>query len=134
MGGFQISAEDEGIEPGPAFASHKYIPNPFIMRVSADGFLILVKRGEINLPNVLKATYIDDRSKANILQKALILIQVSWMALQCIVRKAQGLPITLLEIHTMVHVICALMLYLIWIHVSGLAEMTYAPAHVGRNS
>ncbi|KAF6820078.1 hypothetical protein CPLU01_12852 [Colletotrichum plurivorum] len=116
MGGFQVSVADEGIEPGPAFESHGYVPKPFVLRVSASGFLRLVMLGEIDLSNTLKATYIDDRSKTDVIQKALVLIQVSWMALQCIVRKVQGLPITLLEIHTMVHVVCALILYLFWIH------------------
>ncbi|KAF6832712.1 hypothetical protein CMUS01_06818 [Colletotrichum musicola] len=65
MGGCQISAEDEGIKPGPAFESNKSLPHPFILRLSPLGFLRLVKLGEIDLKKVLKATYIDDRSKAN---------------------------------------------------------------------
>ncbi|PON30792.1 hypothetical protein TGAM01_v200212 [Trichoderma gamsii] len=57
---------------------------------------------------------IDARSKANQIQKALVLLQVSWMVLQCIARRAYGLPLALLEVHIMVHVVCAVLLYLFW--------------------
>lgn len=61
---------------------------------------------------------ISDKSKATITTKGLICIQVTWMVLQCIVRKGAGYPLTLLEIHTMVHVLCALLLYTFWFAVS----------------
>lgn len=57
---------------------------------------------------------VSDKSKANIITKALICMQVLWMVVQCIARKAVGYPLTLLEIHTMVHVVCALTLYILW--------------------
>lgn len=43
---------------------------------------------------------IDDKSKASPVQKGLVLLQVLWMATQCISRASYGLPITLLELHT----------------------------------
>lgn len=61
--------------------------------------------------------HIEDRSKANGIQKSLILVQVSWMLVSCIARKAYGLPLTLLEIHTMVHVVCAFFIYFFWFKV-----------------
>ncbi|KAK4160307.1 hypothetical protein QBC43DRAFT_293034 [Cladorrhinum sp. PSN259] len=42
-----------------------------------------------------------DRSKADTLQKIVVLTQVGWMAMQCISRKIYGLPLCLLELHTM---------------------------------
>ncbi|KAK4225957.1 hypothetical protein QBC38DRAFT_420222 [Podospora fimiseda] len=57
---------------------------------------------------------INDRSKAGHLQKLLVLGQVGWMALQCIVRKTYGLPLALLEIHVLVHVVCAAVMYACW--------------------
>ncbi|KAI2777361.1 hypothetical protein F4815DRAFT_481826 [Daldinia loculata] len=39
------------------------------------------------------------------------------MVIQCISRKAYRLPLTLLEIHTMVHVVCAFILYICWFEV-----------------
>lgn len=38
------------------------------------------------------------------------------MLLQCIVRKASGLPVTLLEIHVAMHVICAIGMYGFWLN------------------
>ena len=60
---------------------------------------------------------IDDRSKANVLGKALVCLQITWMLVECIARKAAGLPLTLLEIHTFVHVVCAISLYAFWFKV-----------------
>ncbi|WXC61412.1 hypothetical protein SNK03_007287 [Fusarium graminearum] len=57
---------------------------------------------------------IDDKSKANTIQKALVLIQVLWMVTQCIARRINDLPVSLLEIHTIVHVVCAVFLYACW--------------------
>lgn len=60
---------------------------------------------------------ISDKSKATIIGKSLVCVQVTWMVMQCIARKVAGYPLTLLEIHTMVHVVCALLLYTFWFEV-----------------
>lgn len=57
---------------------------------------------------------IQDKSKADTLVKALVCIQVSWMLVQTIARKIVGYPITLLEVHTLVHVACAIGMYGLW--------------------
>ncbi|PQE23332.1 hypothetical protein CJF30_00011210 [Rutstroemia sp. NJR-2017a BBW] len=79
----------------------------------------------------IPTTKIDARSKADQIQKALVLLQVSWLALQCIARRAYGLPLTLLEVHTMIHVACAVILYVLWfekpLDVSD-PEMIYKPS------
>lgn len=36
------------------------------------------------------------------------------MIVQCIARKVNGYPLSLLGIHTMVHVLCALIIYFLW--------------------
>uniref|UniRef100_U4LQ61 Uncharacterized protein n=1 Tax=Pyronema omphalodes (strain CBS 100304) TaxID=1076935 RepID=U4LQ61_PYROM len=46
---------------------------------------------------------ISDKSKADVLAKGLT-----------ISRKIEGLPLTVLEIHTLVHVVCALFMYVLW--------------------
>lgn len=58
---------------------------------------------------------IADKSKANLLTKALVCLQVLWVAGQTIERKIAGYPISLLEFHTLVHVFCALVMYMLWI-------------------
>jgi hypothetical protein len=60
---------------------------------------------------------IDDKSKAGIFQKALVLIQILWMITQCVCRFVFGLPLTLLEIHTMLHVFFAIIQYCCWVKV-----------------
>ncbi len=49
------------------------------------------------------------------LAKALVVVQVLWLVGQAIERKVAGFPLTLLEIHTMVHVACAVIMYGLWI-------------------
>lgn len=41
------------------------------------------------------------------------------MTITCITRRVFGLPITLLEVHTMLHVGCAIALYVFWFQVSA---------------
>ena len=57
---------------------------------------------------------IRDRSKADWFAKGLVLVQVMWLILQCISRRAAGYPLSLLEFHTLVHAACALFMYFVW--------------------
>ncbi|KAF8246302.1 hypothetical protein K440DRAFT_553831 [Wilcoxina mikolae CBS 423.85] len=68
---------------------------------------------------------IDDKSKSDYLAKVLTCSQASWIVLQCLGRKMQGLPTTLLELNTVVHVLNAFVLYILWWE---------KPADVGRPS
>jgi len=61
---------------------------------------------------------IKDKSKADTIAKLLVCVQVVWMVIECIGRKAEGLPISLLEIHVLIHVACALCMYALWLEVS----------------
>ena len=79
--------------------------------LTPNGVITLAERG--HFLDISPET-ISDKSKANVITKALICIQVLWMVVQCIARKAAGYPLTLLEIHTMAHVVCALVLYILW--------------------
>lgn len=57
---------------------------------------------------------IGDRSKADGLVKLVTCLQASWMFMQCVVRKTIGLPVTLLEFHVTIQVVCAVVMYGIW--------------------
>ncbi|KAL8887557.1 MAG: hypothetical protein Q9215_004899, partial [Flavoplaca cf. flavocitrina] len=57
---------------------------------------------------------IEDKSKANMLAKGLVLLQITWTILQCLSRKATGLPLSVLEVHILVHAGCALIMYVLW--------------------
>jgi hypothetical protein len=64
------------------------------------------------------APRIEDKSKAGIMEKALVILQVLWMVLQCLARRCYGLPLSLLEIHTIVHVVIAILMYSFWFYIS----------------
>jgi hypothetical protein len=85
---------------------------------------MLAEYKDYYFPTVTRDT-IEDRSKADFIQKGLVIVQVGWMVIQCTARRAYGLPLTLLEVHTMVHVVCALIMYLFWIKVSFLHVCGY---------
>ncbi|KAK3943220.1 hypothetical protein QBC46DRAFT_377836 [Diplogelasinospora grovesii] len=101
MGGMQVPIDD-------LCDKHDEQDHGQLMTLSYKGVWQLAKLGHF-LP--ASDAMIDDRSKASVLQKCLVLLQVSWMALNCVIRRAYGLPLTLLEIHTMVHVVCAAVMY-----------------------
>ena len=62
----------------------------------------------------LSVNQIKDKSKANSLTKTIIALQATWFATQCISRMAVGLTISLLELNTFAHAICALVAYFLW--------------------
>jgi hypothetical protein len=78
---------------------------------SPNAILFLAKEGKFCRVN---RNDIEDKSKANVLAKALVCVQVLWVAGQAIERKIAGYPVTLLEVHTLVHVACALIMYGLW--------------------
>ncbi|KAK3375716.1 hypothetical protein B0T24DRAFT_205852 [Lasiosphaeria ovina] len=92
---------------------------PETVPVTGKGMIKLFQTGCLSVDSFHHIrTRVDDKSKADSIAKALVVGQVCWMAAQCIARAAYGLPIALLEIHTMVHVLCALLIYAVWFRVS----------------
>jgi len=65
------------------------------------------------LPGISE-TQIRDKSKASGLAKTLVCIQAAWFCMQCIVRLTQGLTISLLELNTFAHALCAFIVYILW--------------------
>ena len=59
---------------------------------------------------------VSDKSKADVVAKIIVCVQATWFLLQCAARKAQGLSITLLEVHVLAHVACAFIMYFLWFH------------------
>jgi len=112
MGGMEVPVHDiETVKPGATRGSQF----SGRLRLSSKGVLQLAKHDYFL---AIPRSTIDDKSKADVIQKVLVMTQVTWMAMQCIARKVYGLPLTLLEVHTMVHVVCAVALFGLWIHVS----------------
>lgn len=65
------------------------------------------------LPKISKED-VKDRSRADAFAKIVVCTQAIWFIIQCFARVATKLPLTLLEIHTMTHIACALTMYAIW--------------------
>ncbi|KAL8685371.1 MAG: hypothetical protein Q9218_007803, partial [Villophora microphyllina] len=57
---------------------------------------------------------IDGKQKVDQLAKSLIIIQALWFCIQFIVRISQSLPVSLLELNTFAHALCALFIYILW--------------------
>jgi hypothetical protein len=67
------------------------------------------------LPDLSKEG-IRDKSKANGLAKFLVCVQAIWFIAQTVGRLATDLPISLLEMNTLLHAFCCLLIYLAWWH------------------
>jgi hypothetical protein len=95
-------------------ADIQHIHNAITERVTitTDGILFLARHGFFCR---IRKDDIQDKSKADILAKGLVCVQVLWVAGEAIERKIAGYPITLLEVHTLVHVVCAIIMYALWI-------------------
>ena len=68
----------------------------------------------LNLPEITLEE-ISDKSKANLLAKALVCLQTGWFVVQCFGRLGQGLPLTTLELLTISHVWCTWAIYAQWL-------------------
>ena len=68
---------------------------------------------------------IEDKSKADLFAKGMVLFQVLWMVVQCIARVASGYPLAVLEVHTIVHIVCAMLMYALWFYKVCLGLRSY---------
>ncbi|KAI9866182.1 MAG: hypothetical protein M1813_001743 [Trichoglossum hirsutum] len=105
MGGFAIVTRPNSPE------EREFVHSSPRLTVTSRGVLLLAKHG--CLPDVSLET-IMDKSKADAIAKSLVCLQAGWMVIQCITRLANRLLITLLEITTLGHLSCALMMYFFW--------------------
>ena len=97
MGGFLLQARDS--TPFPIHGLH---------------LVYLLKEGYLDLPEITSEE-IADKSKANLLSKALVCLQTGWFVVQCFGRLAGGLPLTTLELVTITYVWCTWNIYAQWL-------------------
>ena len=90
--------------------------------LTPDALIALAQRGAVF---DISLETISDKSKSNLLGKGLVCVQVVWFPIQCIARAVAGCPLALLEVHTMVHVVCALLMYALWWEVSLVSSRTF---------
>ena len=87
--------------------------------LTPDAILVFARRGtffDIPMETIL------DKSKADRIGKLLVCMQVIWFFIQCVARAVAFYPLTLIEVHTMVHVFCALSMYGLWWKVGHLRD------------
>lgn len=77
------------------------------------GILRLAELGK--LPESYTSRTVKDKSKASFLAKFLVCFQAGWIIIQVGGRYIANLPVTLLELYTVLHTICAVAMYIIWI-------------------
>jgi hypothetical protein len=105
MGGFAVEVDPLVFPTDPS----RKIPNR--LTLTTRGVLLLAECG--HAPNVSRA-FISDKSKAHPVAKLLVCFQALWCLAEYTGRVASHLPITLLEINTLGHALCALIIYLFW--------------------
>lgn len=98
---------------GFVFQSNKVSPDHGRLTLTARGVALLAECGL--LPDIEREDILD-KSKSDGLSKFLACIQAAWMIVQVIGRRIGGLQVTLLEINTLAHVFCALIIYVVWWH------------------
>ena len=107
MGGFALDIDDTDSRSAVLFNGAKRLTP------TAKGVALLAQCGHIPYVSL---DDIKDKNKADGLAKLLVCIQAGWMIVQVISRTASGLPTTLLEVHVVAHVVCALIMYILWWH------------------
>ena len=75
----------------------------------------LYNEGKVAWPSITEEE-IQDRSKGDYLSKGVVLLQMSWFIIQCIVRAAYGLAITELEVVTLTFAVLSGITYHLWWH------------------
>lgn len=81
--------------------------------LTAEGLLFLLRHDPDLVPNLSKRDILD-KSKQNALAKTIVCIQGLWFCMQCVARVSQSIPLSLLELNTFTHVICAFLTYALW--------------------
>ncbi|KAL8721412.1 MAG: hypothetical protein Q9181_007707 [Wetmoreana brouardii] len=105
MGGFALASSNDAFLPNGLTRS----------TLTPSGLQFLLRHEPDALPDI-SAEQIKDKSKADGLKKTVVCIQALWFCIQCVTRLSQSLPVSLLEINTVGHALCTLVIYLLWWH------------------
>lgn len=83
--------------------------------IHGKALLTLLQDGHIKLPRLTREE-IQDKSKTDLLIKAAVVLQVGWILIQIGARLALGLPVSELELVTIVFILCTATVYCFWWH------------------
>lgn len=107
MGGFAFDTSDLSLE-------EKFLPGGRDRVTLTPRALLLIAEHELSLLPDLSVNEIMDKSKANRFAKTIVCVQAIWFMAETISRIAQGLSISLLELNTFAHTLCALIIFFFW--------------------
>ncbi|RPB06329.1 hypothetical protein P167DRAFT_497821 [Morchella conica CCBAS932] len=83
--------------------------------ISAHGLMALIRNKVVDPMRLLELRAdIKDKGKSDLLAKVLVCAQAVWMMMNCLLRKAAGLPITVIELNVIVHVMSMIAIYACW--------------------
>lgn len=106
MGGFVFDLEEScPTERNTFTAKHSRLT------VTPRGMALLARCGF--LPKISKEDILD-KSKSDNMSKMISVVQALWMLAQIIGRLIVDLPVTLLEVNTLAHIMCAMIIYILW--------------------
>ena len=108
MGGLAFDVSNDPIRIWPLHLNRAMLSPKLVIWCLKNGYRDII-------PKISKQD-IRDKSKANGLVKAIACSQALWFCLQFLTRLAQKLPVSLLELNTLAHAICALLVYGFWWH------------------
>lgn len=107
MGGYAI---DTSVVP----ENQKFLPGRRDrLALTPAGLQFLAEQRPDLIPRVSKAE-IQDKSKADTFAKSIVTVQAIFFIIQCLYRLIQHLSISLLELNTFAHTLCALISYAFW--------------------
>ena len=107
MGGYAFSIKS---------ADGDILPSPHTRAALTPAGIMFCLNHEPDILPYLSPEQIKDKSKADGLKKFLVCAQATWFCVQCIARLSQSLPLSLLELNTVAHALCTLVIYLSWWH------------------
>lgn len=109
MGGFVVDL------PIPAVTDDKLpiTAKPATATLTPHGFLKYLDEGYIHRETFDKRSIVDKGKTSNI-AKLVASTQTLWLLVQCVSRWVTSLPLTLLEIHVVIQVLCTIILYTLW--------------------
>lgn len=87
-----------------------------IPKVLTTKFILHLAKNEPHLLPVLHHAQVVDKSKASGLAKTITCVQAFWFCASCIARLHDHKAISLLELNTFGHCICAFIIYIFWWH------------------
>lgn len=104
MGGFAVQPEDVNHQP----ALYRILNSKEVQKILETDPSLFSHFPDISEEHIVA------RSQSDSLSKVIALVQIFSFCMTCILRKAQGLSLSILEISTVAYAICAILTYIFW--------------------